>query len=188
MVAAIISCEIGFWVLLVGGLAARYLLRARRLSTVLLVAVPLVDVALLGFAVADLRRGGTPSVAHGLSAVYLGTSIAFGHRMMRWSDQRFAHRFAGGPPPERPPRAGREHAAHERAAWGRHLLAYLSAAATLGLFTALAGGLDRTLPLWQPMGLWTIVLAVDFVVAFSYTLSPRAYGDRDPSTSRETRS
>lgn len=186
MLAAIVACEIGFWVLLAGGLAVRYLVRARRVSTVLLVSVPLVDVALLVAALADLRRGGEPSVAHGLAAVYLGVSIAFGHPIMRWADQRFAHRFAGGPPPEQPPRTGRAHAARERRMWGRHLVAYLSAGATLGLFAVLAGGLDRTVALWQPMGLWTVVLAVDFVVSFSYTLSPRVGGTA--TTSRETRS
>jgi hypothetical protein len=184
MVAAIVACEIGFWVLLVSGLAVRYLGRARRLSTLLLVSVPLADLALLIFALLDLRRGGEPSIAHGLAAVYLGVSIAFGPRMTLWADQRFAHRFAGGPPPDRPPRAGRQHAAHERRMWARHLLAYLSAGAALGLFTALAGGFDRTVALWQPMGLWTVVLAVDFAVSFSYTLSPRVGGG--PSTSRET--
>lgn len=33
------ACEVGFWVLLGAGLAARYLMRARRLSTMLLLAV-----------------------------------------------------------------------------------------------------------------------------------------------------
>ena len=184
MVAAIVACEIGFWVLLVGGLAARYLVRARRLSTVLLVSVPLVDMALLGFAVFDLRRGGEPELAHGLAAIYLGVSIAYGHRMMRWADQRFAHRFAGGPAPERPPRTGRQHAAFERRMWVRHLAAYLSAGAILGLLAAL--GRTVNVVLWQPMGLWTLVLAVDFVVSFSYTLFPRVGGTA--TTSRETRS
>ena len=174
MIAAIVACEIGFWVLLAGGLAARYLLRARRLSTVLLVSVPLVDVALLAVALLDLRRGGEPRTAHGLSAVYLGVSVAFGHQLTRWADQRFAHRFHGGPPPVRPPRSGPAHAAHERRQWSLHLLAYLIAAATLGLFAVVAGGFDRTLPLWRPMGPWTIVLIIDFVVAISYTLAPRA--------------
>ncbi len=100
------------------------MLRARTLSTVLLLGVPLADVALLAFSVIDLRRGGAAGIAHGLAAVYLGVSVAFGHQMVRWADERFAHRFAGGPAPVRPPRAGREHAARQRAQWLRHLLAY----------------------------------------------------------------
>jgi hypothetical protein len=173
VIVAIVACEIGFWVLLVGGLLARYVLRARVLSAVLLLGVPLADVALLAFSVIDLRRGGEARLEHGLAAVYLGVSIAFGHRMIRWADERFAHRFAGGPAPVRPPRAGREHAALQRGQWLRHLLAYAIAALVLGVFTALVGDPDRTAPLWAVMGPWTIALVVDFVISFSYTLSPR---------------
>ena len=44
---AIVVCEIAFWVLLLGGLTARYPLRRPRLGAILLVAVPLVDAVLL---------------------------------------------------------------------------------------------------------------------------------------------
>jgi hypothetical protein len=40
LVLLIGACEVGFWVLLAAGLTARYLLRAHRLSTVLLLLVP----------------------------------------------------------------------------------------------------------------------------------------------------
>jgi 2TM domain len=173
MIAAIIACEVGFWVLLLGGLAARYLLRAKRLSTALLISVPLVDVVLLAVSVLDLRRGGEASLAHGLAAVYIGVSLAFGHQMVRWADERFAHRFAGGPEPVRPPRAGRAHAARERQQWGRHLLAYVTAAVVLGLFTLLVGDVSKTASLWAVMGPWGIGVVVDFIVSFSYSLSPR---------------
>ncbi|GAB2598167.1 hypothetical protein Aab01nite_74030 [Paractinoplanes abujensis] len=174
MIVAIVACEIGFWVLLVGGLAARYLLKARRLSAVLLVSVPLVDLALLAFAVIDLRRGGEAALAHGLAAAYLGVSVAFGHRMLSWADRRFAHRFAGGPAPVKLPKAGRERAAHERRMWLRHLLAYGTAGLILGLFALLVGDLSRTAGLWGVMWVWTIVLVVDGFVAFSYTFARRS--------------
>ncbi|MFI5892019.1 hypothetical protein ACIA5D_18110 [Actinoplanes sp. NPDC051513] len=173
MVAVIIACEIGFWVLLVAGLAARYVLRARRVSTALLLAVPAVDVVLLAVALIDLLNGGEADPAHGLAAVYIGTSVAFGAQMIGWADQRFAHRFAGGPPPVKPPRTGPEHAARERRQWTRHLLAYVIGAAVLGVFTALAGDLDRVRPLWSVLGVWTLVLVIDFMISFSYTLFPR---------------
>ena len=173
MLALIVACEVAFWVLLALGLAARYLLRARRLSTALLVSVPLVDVVLLIASVVDLRRGGVAHLTHGLAAIYIGVSVAFGPQMIDWADQRFAHRFAGGPPPVRPPKTGRAHAAHARRQWLRHLLAYAVAAATLGLFTLLVGDVSRTGPLWQPMGTWAVVLVVDFLISFSYTLFPR---------------
>ena len=169
----IVACEIGFWVLLVAGLAVRYVLRARRLSTALLLAVPAIDLVLLAVALIHLLNGGEADPAHGLAAVYIGSSIAFGPQMIAWADQRFAHRFAGGPPPVKPPRTGPEHAARERRQWSRHLLAYVIGAAVLGLFTALVGDLDRVQPLWSVLGVWTIVLVVDFVISFSYTLFPR---------------
>ena len=103
LVAIIIATEIGFWVLLGAGLAARYLLDRRRLSTVLLASVPLVDLVLLIATVIDLSGGATAGFKHGLAAAYIGFSVAFGHSVIRWADQRFAHRFAGGPPPWRPP-------------------------------------------------------------------------------------
>ncbi len=173
MVVAIVACEVGFWVLLVLGLLARYLFRARRLGAALLISVPVVDVVLLAISVVDLRRGGEASIAHGLAAIYIGVSLAFGHQMVRWADQRVAHRFAGGPEPVRPPRAGGAHAAHQRRQWLRHLLAYLVAAAVLGGFTLLVGDVDRTLSLWGPMAPWGIAVVVDFLVSFSYTFAPR---------------
>ncbi|MCO8272936.1 hypothetical protein M1L60_20275 [Actinoplanes sp. TRM 88003] len=169
MIVAIVACEIGFWVLLVAGLAARYLLKARTLSTVLLLSVPLVDVALLAFSVIDLRSGGEASLGHALAAVYLGVSVAFGHRMLGWADQRFAHRFAGGPPPTPLPAKGtHERASHERRMWLRHLMAYGIAGLILVLFAALVGDAERTMSLWATFRLWTLVVVIDGIVAFSY--------------------
>jgi len=173
VLALIIACEVGFWVLLLAGLAARYLMRARTLSTVLLVCTPLVDVALLAASVVDLRRGAQPTGAHGLAAIYIGVSVAFGSQLVSWADQRFAHRFAGGPAPVRPPKHGPAHAARERRMWLRHLLAYVVAAAVLGLFTLLVGDYGGLAPLWSPMVGWTVVLVVDFLISFSYTIAPR---------------
>lgn len=85
------------------GLIARYPLRRPRLGAALLIAVPVVDLVLLAATMIDLRRGATATFAHGLAAAYLGFSVAFGHSMVRWADQRFAHRFAGGPPRAEPP-------------------------------------------------------------------------------------
>ncbi|WP_433828685.1 hypothetical protein ACQP2E_04935 [Actinoplanes sp. CA-015351] len=173
MITLIVACEIGFWVLLVAGLLVRYLLRWRRTGAALLVAVPLIDVLLLVATAIDLRRGAEASLAHGLAAVCLAVTVVFGHRMIRWADVRVAHRFAGGPAPTRGPRAGREHAADERRAWLEHLLAYALGAGLLGLFTLVAGGMENAAPLWGVMGPWTVVLVIDFVISFSYTVMPR---------------
>jgi hypothetical protein len=106
ILVAVITCEVGFWVVLAAGLVARYPLRRRRLGAVLLACVPVVDLALLVLTIVDLQHGARAEFAHGLAAVYLGFSVVFGHSMVRWADSRFAHRFAGGPAPEPKPLSG----------------------------------------------------------------------------------
>ena len=144
LVMLIVACEVAFWALLAAGLGARYLLRWPRISAALLVAVPLVDLVLLAATIVDLRRGATATAAHGLAAAYIGCSVAFGHGIIRWADERFAHRFAGGPPPRRPPRYGRERARHEWREWGKALLAWAIACGLLLLAILLVGDPART--------------------------------------------
>jgi hypothetical protein len=153
ILAAIVACEIGFWVVLAAGLGARYVLGRRRLGLALLAAVPLVDVALLAFTVVDLRRGAEPSFAHGLAAVYLGVSVVFGHSMIRWADALVARRWAGGPPPAPKPRGGTwASARREWVEFGRACLAALVAATFLLGAIALVGSAGDTSALagWFP--------------------------------------
>ena len=102
VLAVVIACEIGFWVAVLGGLAARYLLGSRHVGTVLLVCAPLIDVVLLGAVTAHLATGATASWHHGLAALYIGFSVTYGHHMIAWADARFSHRFAGGALPVKP--------------------------------------------------------------------------------------
>lgn len=171
IVAVIIACEIGFWVLVVLGLLARYALRWRRTGAVLLVMTPVVDLVLVSAVVLDLRGGGTATTFHGLAALYLGLSLAYGHQMVRWADVRFAHRFADGPAPVKP--YGRE---HTKACWSdvvRTAVAVGIAAGVLWLLTALVEDPSRTsslLGIYPVLGIWIIV---DLVWAVSYTIWPR---------------
>ncbi|MQY03523.1 hypothetical protein [Actinomadura macrotermitis] len=144
LIAVIAGCEIGFWVVLLAGLVARYPLRMRRTGAALLLGVPLVDVVLLAATLVDLRNGATAGTGHGLAAVYLGYSVAFGHSMMRWADQRFAHRFAGGPPPPPKPKYGAARVRYEWREWGKALLATAIACAVLLGMIALVGDAHRT--------------------------------------------
>lgn len=173
LIALIVACEIGFWVFLLGGLAARYLLRARRLSTSLLITAPMVDLVLLVATAIDIRQGATPSLPHVLAAVYIGVSVGFGHRLVSWTDAHFAHRFAGGPAPQPKPRHGREHAAYERAGWYRHLTAFLVGGALMGAAVLVIGEPARSDVFVQTAGLWALIVAADFLVSFSYTINPR---------------
>jgi hypothetical protein len=173
LIALIIAAELAFWSTLLAGLATRYVLRRPKAGMALLVATPLIDLLLLVVTTLDLRGGGEAALPHALAAVYIGVSVAWGHRLIAWADVRFAHRFAGGPAPERPPRSGPEHAARERREWLRHLLAWATGTALLGLGVLAVGDLDRTDALQGTAALWTLLLAIDFAISFSYTLWPR---------------
>ncbi|MGP3934236.1 hypothetical protein [Nonomuraea sp. KM88] len=173
IVAIIIGCEIGFWILLALGLASRYLWHRRTLSTALLLAVPLLDVILLAAAVIDMRGGATGDVRHGLAAAYLAYSIVFGHRTIRWADATFHHRFAGGPPPWKPPAGGMARARYEWALWLRIVLAYGIACVVLLGLVWLVDDPARTEGLVAFMeGLFKIPL-IAVLWPLSYTLWPR---------------
>ena len=43
----------------------------------------------------------------------------------------------------------------------------------MGFFTLLVGDLPRMAPVWAPMAVWSVVVVVDFLISFSYTLAPR---------------
>ncbi|TDC58923.1 hypothetical protein E1258_19830 [Micromonospora sp. KC207] len=174
LVVVVVGCEIGFWVLLVAGLVARYPLRRPRLGAALLVCVPLVDLVLLAVTALDLRRGATADATHGLAAVYLGFSVAFGHSTIRWADQRFAHRFAGGPPPVRPPRHGWARARHEWREWAKGLLGWAVACAFLVAAIVYVGDAERTRELWDWVRTLTVGLVI-WLIAFPVweTIFPR---------------
>ena len=167
--SVILACEIGFWVAIVLGLAARYLLRRPVLGAGLLVMAPVLDLVLLVATALHLRSGAEPGAAHALAAIYLGFSIAYGHAMIRWADVRFAHRFAGGPPPVK-----KYGAAQARASWldvGRTgLAAVIAVTVMLGL--AWFAGVSFE-PFASTVGLLGLILAIEVVVAICDTVSPR---------------
>ncbi|MFC4775887.1 hypothetical protein ACFO9Q_03730 [Paenibacillus sp. GCM10023252] len=173
IVAFIIGCEIGFWVFVLGGLVCRYVFGWRKVGALLLLCTPLVDLLLAAATVLDLRRGAVASWEHALSAIYIGVSVAYGHRMVKWADAKFAHRFAGGP--ALPPRVkhGAEHAREERRGWLRHLLAWAVGCLVLVGMIVMVGDESRTESLLQTIGIWSLVLGADFLISFSYTLWPK---------------
>ncbi|WP_328607975.1 hypothetical protein OG943_02245 [Amycolatopsis sp. NBC_00345] len=144
----IVGGEVAFWLFIAGGLVARYPLKMKRFSTVLLAAVPVIDLVVLAATVVDLSRGAQPNTAHGLAAVYLGFSVVFGPSLVRWADVRFAHRFAGGPPPA-PKKRGRVKARHEWREWGKCVLACAMAAVLLLAAIFVIGKPGQAQPLWD---------------------------------------
>jgi hypothetical protein len=172
LVPIIIAAELGFWVLLAAGLTARYLLGRRRSGAILLAAVPVVDLVLLVATVIDLSRGATADFTHGLAAAYIGVSLAFGHSMVRWADQRFAHRFAGGPPPWRPPSGGRARARYEWREFAKAALAWAVSCGLLLAAIAIVGDAERTEALEGWIVRLTLVLGIWALWPITHTLWP----------------
>ena len=164
--------EVAFWVFLVAGLAARYLLRLRRVSTALLLCVPLVDVVLVVACLADVATGAEPGPVHGLAALYLGFTVAFGHTMVRWADVRFAHRFAGGPPPEPKPRGGLARTRREWRDFARMVLAWVLAVAATAGIALVAGGPFPAPARWLGDPLWTWPARATVVAAVWFATGP----------------
>src|SRR5688572_20009779 len=121
----IVGCEAAFWLVLVLALAARYLLNRERVSRFLLFSLPVIDLLLLAFTALDLRAGTSATFAHGLATAYVGFTVAFGSRAVRWADPRFAHWFAGGPPPIKPPNHGWFAVRYDLELWLRCIVAWL---------------------------------------------------------------
>jgi len=170
----IIACEVGFWLVLVAGLGARYILRWFTLSRVLLVCVPLLDLALLALIAWDLvANGATAEFEHGLGALYLGFSLAFGHRIITVADGWFAHRFAGAAAPRSIPKHGRERVVHEWKSWARMVVAAVIASAVLGTIIWLVDDAARTTELaawiarvWFVTAIWLVGWPVWVSVSF----------------------
>ncbi|WP_051159909.1 hypothetical protein [Streptomyces sp. FXJ7.023] len=163
VVALIIACEVGFWVLLALGLGARYLLRWRRTSVVLLLCEPVLELVLFAVTAWDLKNGAEPGWEHGLAALYLGYTVAYGHYTIR----------SPPPPPAKPPRYGMPRARHEGALWLRTLLAAAVAGALLqgAVWYVGDGGDVSSLRSFQ----WTAlrVAAIHGVIALTYLLWPK---------------
>lgn len=169
----IIACEIGFWVFILLGLFFRYIAGMKKIGLLFLAATPVLDLLLLIATAADLYNGAKADTLHALAAVYIGVSVAFGSRMIKWADVRFAHRFAGGPKPDKRPLYGKLHAKKERAGWLRHFAAWAIGAALLGGLHLFIGDFDRTEALIRTAALWSVILAIDFLYSFSFTFFPK---------------
>lgn len=178
IVIGIVACEVGFWVVLGLGLFVRYILRMQRLSTALLLCVPLLDLLLLVLIAWDLlANGATAEFAHGLGAVYLGFTVAFGHQIITRVDAWFAHRFADGRPPTTPPKSGLAHVTYEWKQWLRMVLCAVIASAVLGGIVMLVNDPSRTAELtgwfgrvWLATAVWLVAWPI--WVSVSYVLKP----------------
>jgi hypothetical protein len=165
----ILGCEVAFWLILLLSLVARYLLHRGALSRSLLLSLPFVDVLLLAFTALDLRAGTTATVAHGLAAVYVGFTIAFGSVAVRWADAHFAYRFASGAVPAAAPATGWKAVRFDFELWLRCIAGWIVAFALLEAMVALVGNDAVTQPLrvWYKFGFGSVFFWFVFWPAWS---------------------
>ncbi|MFF8830058.1 hypothetical protein [Streptomyces sp. NPDC015131] len=173
VVALIVICEVGFWVLLAAGLATRYLLRMPRTGAALLLCEPLLEVVLLVVTAMDLKNGAEPSWRHGLAALYIGYTVGHGHRTVKWLDGHAAHRLGGGPRPVPPPRYGMPRARYEARLWLGTLLGAAVATGLLWLAILYVGDPGRTGSLESWMHVAWRTAGIHGVVAATYAIWPR---------------
>lgn len=184
VVTLIIVCEVGFWVLLAAGLALRYLAGMRRTGAAVLLLEPLLELVLLTVTAIDLKNGATADWKHGLAAVYIGYTVAYGHYTIKWVDGHVAHRFAGGPRPVKPPRYGLARARHEGKLWLRTVLMAVVASTLLQCAIWYVGDGDiGSLRSWQAVTLRTVVL--HGVIALTYLLWPKKDPGRNAAADGE---
>lgn len=172
LVYVVIACEIAFWAVIAAGLAARYLLKWKRVGAILLLSTPLIDLTLLAVSIIDLRSGGEGGARHALAAVYLGYTIVFGHRTIRWADAKAAHWLGQGPPPVKPPSEWPARVWYEVKIWFGIVALYAIAWAVTGLFVLVVGDGEATRPVVEQMLGWGVIVGVAALVPVSYALFP----------------
>lgn len=172
----IVGCELAFWLVLLLSLVARYLLHKEVLSRWLLLSLPLIDILLLVFTALSLSAGTTATFAHGLAAVYVGFTVAFGPVAVRWADAQFAYRFASGPAPSKAPSGRWSAVRFELEIWLRCIAAWVIA---LGLVEALVAyvaidSVTQPLLAWYKHGFGCVALWFVFGPVWSVLFVRRA--------------
>jgi len=173
VIVAIIADEVAFWLFIVAGLCARYLLNWRTAGAILLACTPIIDLALLALIVIDLRGGAQPHWSHGLAALYLGFSVSYGKRLVQWADRRFTAYRAGERPPAKPKLYGADKIRYEWRETGIFWLGVAVAALVLVGCIWLAGGPERAGELFAWVGRLLLAGVVSLVFPISYMIWPR---------------
>lgn len=168
----IVGAEITFWVVILLGLVTRYILKKKGLGLFFLALTPVIDLVLLIATAVDLYNGATATTVHGIAAIYLGVSIAFGKSMIAWADRQFTyHILRQGQMPAK--KYGFEHARHEIKGSFQHLLAFLIGAAFILGIHFFIGDHERTAGLLNPLRIWALVVGIDLLYSASYFIWPK---------------
>ncbi|MDN4494790.1 hypothetical protein [Ureibacillus aquaedulcis] len=171
MIKWIIAAEILFWVAILAGLFARYVLHRKRLSYLLFLLTPIIDLALIALTVVDLQSGAVATIAHGVSVIYIGVSIAYGKTMIAWADDKF-QTYILKKESAKKPLYGTEKGLHELKMWGRHVLAYAIGSVMFWLIITLINS-NSTEALFNVWRIWSIALLIDGGISLSYLLFPK---------------
>lgn len=184
MIFWIIFAEIAFWIAILCGLFARYIKNSKKLSNIFLFSTPFIDLALLILTAIDLKNGAQASVAHGIAAIYIGISIAFGKSMIEWADDKFQSIILKRES-KRKVLYGLEKGIYEMKMWARHFLAYVIGSSLLMAMILYIGGgkftQENTSALLRVFYIWTVVLGIDFLISFSYIIFPKRKPTKFPS-------
>lgn len=168
----IVACEVLFWVVIALGLITRYLFKKPKLGLFFLTLTPVIDLLLFMITGFDLYNGATATLAHGIAAVYIGISIAFGKSMIQWADERFRYYIMkdGKKPMSR---YGYDYAKHYLKGWLRHLLSYVIGASLLLAIIYFINDGERTAALLNIWRIWSLALGIDFLISCSYFIWPK---------------
>ncbi len=168
----IVGCEIAFWIVILLGLTTRYIAKKEKMGFFLLALTPVIDLILLLVTGIDLYNGTKATTVHGIAAIYIGVSLAFGKSMIKWADEHFLYYvMKQGQKPIK--RFGREHANHGLKGWFQHLVAYGIGAGLLGALIYLLNDSQQTEALSGILRIWSLVLAIDLCITISYFIWPK---------------
>lgn len=176
LLAAIITAEVLFWVFLLGGLLLRYLLGWKKVSIVLLVLTPVIDLILIALTYFDLSQGGRSHFVHGLSAFYVGYSLALGPTVIAEMDRKFAARFGGEVLPEKSEPTYRE----QVATWKKVIIATAITLALLVIGFFLVGFEGSFWIIYWMIAAVFVVIAWWFIGPFRALRKEKAHADGGP--------
>jgi hypothetical protein len=169
----IVACEVSFWVVILIGLSLRYLFHLKKAGLVFLALTPLIDLVLIVVTSLDLYKGATATIFHGLAAVYIGVSVAFGKNMIDWMDVRFQRYIIKSEIANTEKLYGRPFARQYAKGYIRHLAAFAIGSAILAAMIFYIDDSTRTEALSGILKVWGFILAIDTYITLSYFIWPK---------------
>lgn len=171
LLALVVASEVSFGVFLLAGLLVRYVLKRPRTGAVLLMLSPVGYGVVLVFGAFDLAGGGTAELAHVMGAILVSIAVVSGKHHLHELDGWIQRKINREPKPQL---TSAQHAAKQRQGWYRRFPECLLALALMAGGYALTGfNAEHGAALVNGMRFWAIILAIDFVWSFSYTIFPK---------------